>query len=68
MRYRPNFKVSVPSNNYIYSIADENSSGVQPRNPVVMRKPCFDDQVEACTVEKRIEERVKSGKYFIKKC
>ena len=34
VRYRPNFKVSLPSNNYIYSIADENSSGVQPRETV----------------------------------
>ena len=67
MRYRPNYKVALPFNNFIYSITGENSSGVQPRKSVQPAKPCFDEVIEECTFEKRREDRVKSGKYLLKR-
>ena len=53
-QYRPNFKASLPSEHFKYSIAPD-CYAVVIREPYSPPKQCIDEELGECTLDRRVQ-------------
>lgn len=54
-KYHPNFKASLPSENFKYSIAPPDGYTVDIREPYSPPKLCIDEELGECTFDRRAQ-------------